>query len=311
MQILPKLVVLLGPTASGKTAWGLKFAERFLGEIISADSRQMYRKMDIGTAKEPGQWRGSGSDRAYSIQGVRHHLIDFLDPGKSFAVAEFRDAVFQTIPHIYDRGHVPFLVGGTGLYISSVVDNWEIPRVPPNKAMRKSLEEKSEKELSDLLQSIDPDAALNIDPRNKRRVIRALEVSILGGELFSRQQKKGKKLFDALQIGIETPRDVLYDRIERRIDRMMERGLLRELEGLVRQKYDWALPSMSGIGYKEFRPYLEGKSTLETCVEVFKRDTRHFARRQLTWFRRDKTIQWCSTYKEAEKLVEEFLVTAE
>ena len=304
---LPKLIVILGPTASGKTDWGLRLAKTFTGEIISADSRQIYKKMDIGTAKALGEWHTKRTQKTYIIEGVRHHLIDFLDPGRTFTVAEFREKAVKQIAAIHKRAAIPFMVGGTGLYISSVVDNWHIPKVPPNKKMRRSLEEKDAGELVGLLETIDPIAAKNIDPHNKRRMIRALEVSILSGEPFSAQQKKGKSLFDTLQIGIDLPQDLLRDRIDSRIDEMMRRGLCEEVKMLRQQKYDWALPSMSGVGYRQFREYLEEDMPLTEVVHRLKRDTWQFARRQKTWFRRDPRIVWCHEYGAAEILVKDFL----
>ena len=306
---LPKIIVLLGPTASGKTAWGLQLAKKFHGEIISADSRQVYRKMDIGTAKPEGRWQGTGKEQAYYVDGVRHHLVDFLDPGKIFTAAEWREAAITAITSIYERKNTPIIVGGTGLYISTLVDNWNIPRIPPNKTLRASLEEKSAVELTRLLAVLDPAAAEVIDVKNKRRLVRALEVSILSGVPFSKQRTKGKSLVNALLIGIDIPRAVLHKRIAERVDAMMALGLVSEVTKLLKQKYGWRLPSMSGIGYQQFKGYTEGSITLAKAVEQLKRDTRHFARRQLTWFRRDQRIHWCRAYKEAEQLAKSFLTT--
>lgn len=304
---LEKLVVLLGPTAAGKSEWGLRLAKKFNGEIVSADSRQIYQKMDIGTAKKLGTWHGESENRVYYIDEVPHHLVDFLDPGRRFTVAQFRDQAIKHIKLIHKRKHAPLLVGGTGLYISVVVDNLYIPRIPPNKHLRQSLEGKDNQQLLALLQSLDPTAAKTIDANNKRRLIRALEVCILSGEPFSAQQLRGDTLFDILQIGVEVPRDELYARIDARIDAMIERGLVAEVAKLVSQKYSWELPSMSGIGYRQFQGYIEGWLQLDQVVQLLKRDTRHFAKRQMSWFRRDSRIQWCRTYDEAEKTITTFL----
>ncbi|OGH73818.1 MAG: tRNA (adenosine(37)-N6)-dimethylallyltransferase MiaA [Candidatus Magasanikbacteria bacterium RIFCSPHIGHO2_02_FULL_51_14] len=306
-QDLPKLIVLLGPTACGKTDWGLRLAKKINGEIISADSRQIYKKMDIGTAKVMGEWRRNGLRRTYFVGDVPHHLIDFLDPGKAFSVAEFRDRAIKYAKMAVHTGRVPMVVGGTGLYISALVDNLYIPRVPPNAKLRKSLDEKKLSELVRLLEQLDPAAAEVIDRQNKRRVIRALEVCIFSGEPFSAQRKKGGQLFDVLEIGIDVPREVLYERIRARVDGMAERGLVREIENLLKQKYSWRLPSMNGIGYRQFRCYFEKTCALEQAIELLKRDTRRYARRQLSWFRRDKRIVWVKEFGEAEKLVAEFL----
>lgn len=304
---LQKLIVLLGPTASGKTAWSLQLAKKINGEIIGADSRQIYTKMNIGTAKPAGEWRRNGLRKTYYIEDIPHHLIDIIDPGKTFNVAEFRDKTIKYAKLAHKAGHIPMLVGGTGLYISSVVDNFTIPRIEPNKKLRKSLEDKSLEDLTSLLRTLDPDAAATIDTKNKRRLIRALEVCILTGDSFSAQKQKGEPLFDILQIGVDVPREELYARIDARVDVMMAEGLLAEVERLVKQKYAWHLPSMSGVGYRQFRGFFEGTSTLDECVALLKRDTRHFARRQMTWFRRDERIGWCRSYEQAEALIEEFL----
>lgn len=308
---LPKVIVLLGPTASGKTEWGLKLAQKFSGEIIAADSRQIYKRMDIGTAKPAGEWRWhatwKGIRRTYYVNDVPHHLVDIINPGKRFTAAEFRDRAVKYIKMAEMNKNLPIIVGGTGLYINALVDNFYIPRVPPNTKLRESLESKTHEQLLSLLTILDPESARTIDPNNKRRIIRALEVCIFTGKPFSSQKKKGEQMFWFLQIGIETPREVLYGRIDGRIDLMVKKGILKEVEGLIKRKYSWNLPSMSGIGYRQFKPYLENKITPEECVQNLKRDTRHYARRQMTWFRRSKDIVWCKSYEEAEQRVEEFL----
>lgn len=304
---LPKIVVLVGPTASGKTSWSLQLAEKFRGEVISADSRQIYKKMTIGTAKVPGEWKWNGLRRTYMVGDIPHHLVDFLDPGKLFTVAEFREKAMKYIQLAESNGHLPIIVGGTGLYVEALIDNFVIPKVTPNKKLRQSLEDKTIEELMTLLIQMDPETAERIDKRNKRRLIRALEVCIFTGEPFSKQRTKGESLLDPLIIGVDVPRDVLYNRIDTRIDEMMKEGLEKEVHALVKQKYSWDLPSMNGIGYKEFREYFEGACTLQEAVDQLKRNTRRLAKKQLTWFRRDKRIQWVDTYAKAEKLVKRFI----
>ncbi|PIR75652.1 MAG: tRNA (adenosine(37)-N6)-dimethylallyltransferase MiaA [Candidatus Magasanikbacteria bacterium CG_4_9_14_0_2_um_filter_42_11] len=304
---LPKLVVLLGPTAAGKTSWGLKLAKELNGEIIGADSRQIYKKMDIGTAKPEGEWKRNGLRRSFMVDDVPHHIIDILDPGKRFSVAEFRDKAVKYVKLIHKNKRVPLVVGGTGLYISALVDNLHIPRVSPNKKLRQSLEEKSVEELFDLFQKMDPEGAKDIDKRNKRRLLRALEVCIMSGEPFSSQKKKGDPLFDVLQIGVEVPRDELYTRIDERVDDMIKKGLVKEVGQLMKQKYAWHLPSMSGVGYRQFQGYFGNEKKLDECIDLLKRDTRRFARRQLTWFRRDTRIEWFQNYEDAKKRIQDFL----
>lgn len=308
-QKLPKLVVILGPTASGKTDFSIGLAKRFHGEIISADSRQIYKKMNIGTAKVRGLWQKDKStgEKVFVYENIPHYLVDFIDPGDEFSLAQFKELAVARAREILQRKKLPMLVGGTGLYIKSVVENLLIPAVPPNKKLRYSLEEKTNQELVKLLEKLDPMAVRAIDVDNKRRLIRALEVCIWTGKTFSGQQNKGEPLFDCLQIGLSVPRDELNNRIAERAEKMMERGLLEEVRALVKQRYGWNLPSMSGTGYKQFADYFAKKISLEEAVELLKRDTRRYARRQMTWFKRDTKIKWVSNIEDAAKLVKDFL----
>lgn len=306
-----KVIVICGPTAAGKTNWSIELAKKIDGEIISADSRQIFKKMDIGTAKPEGEWQWKanwkGLRRSFFVEEIPHHLLDFLDPGKRFTVAEFRDMATKYIKLAHKNGRIPIVVGGTGLYINALVDNLQIPRVPANPKLRSSLEDKTNKDLYDLLKNLDPKCAENIDAKNKRRLIRALEVCILTGEPFSAQKRKGESMFNFLQIGVKTERETLHERISLRVDKMLEKGIVEEIKQLLKQKYSWQLPSMSGIGYRQFKNYFEGTETLEEASEKLKRDTRRYARRQMTWFKRDKSIHWCENYKEVEKLAIDFL----
>ncbi len=304
---LPKLVVLLGPTASGKTGWGINLAKKFDADIISADSRQVFQRMDIGTAKPPGEWRWDGFGRSFFVQGIRHRLVDFLNPGKTFSAAEFRDQALKFTKIAQKDGRLPLVVGGTGLYISTLVDNFIIPKVAANPKLRKSLDEKTLPELVALLEIMDPKTVAVIDRQNRRRLVRALEVCIMSGEVFSEQKKMGSPLFDVLEIGIEVDHETLRSRINDRVDQMIKSGLVQEIEGLLKQKYAWGLVSMNGIGYRQFQPYFKGEESLEQAVQKLKLDSWQYARRQLTWFRRDKRIVWVKTIDEAIKLVEDFL----
>ncbi len=304
---LPKVIVIVGATASGKTSVSLRLAKEFRGEITSADSRQIYKYMDIGTAKEPGEWRRNGLRKTFFVEDIPHHMIDFLDPGKTFTAAQFRDKALKYVKLAEKHGNTPMIVGGTGLYVSAIVDNYQIPRVTANKKMRDSFEEKSNEELTQILASMDPIAVKTIDTQNKRRLIRALEVCILTGQPFSAQQQKGHQLVDALVIGMDIPRETLYKRIDARVDRMFAQGLEAEVRALRKRKYAWKLPSMSGVGYRQFKPYLNGERTLEECKEAIKRDTRRYAKRQATWFRRDKKILWLSEYDDIRDAVATFL----
>jgi tRNA dimethylallyltransferase len=311
-----KLIVILGPTASGKTELALRLAKEFNGEIVSADSRQIYREMDIGTAKLPRtkseKRKAKNNNKKFKtlyygeVEGIPHYLIDIVDPDKTLTVAQYKKIAIRCIKDIQKRDKTPFLVGGTGLYIQAVVDNLKIPEVPPNKALRAKLEKKSLQELLNVLKSLDPEALETVEKKNKRRIIRAIEVN-LAGIKFS-QKTKGKPLFDVLQIGISLEKEKLYKKIDQRVDQMIEQGLPHEVENLA-EKYSWDLPSMSGIGYQEFKDYFKGKITLDKVIQQIKTHTHQYARRQMSWFKRDKRIHWIKNYSEAKKLIKSFLTT--
>lgn len=299
---LPKIVVICGPTASGKTGWSLALAKQFNAEIISADSRQIYKEMNIGTAKENGVWQ----EDAYLVEGVPHYLIDIIKPNEIYSTAEFCAQAKELIETIIKKGKISFIVGGTGLYIDTLINNFTIPEVKPNLTLRKSLEEKNLAELQELLKKLDSETYQTIDIKNKRRLSRALEVVITTGESFKNKQQKGEKLFETLYLGIELPREVLYDRINERVELQIKNGLLKEVEKLV-QKYPWDSPAMSGIGYRQFKDYFAGIISLDQAKEALKQATRQYAKRQLTWFKRNSEIHWCENLNEAEKLVQNFL----
>lgn len=304
---LPKIIVICGPTASGKTAWSLELARKYNGEIVSADSRQIYKKMNIGTAKEAGKWTWCGWRKIYFVQDIPHYLIDFLDPKKNFTVAEFRRQAIKYIKLIIKNKHLPLVVGGTGLYIDALVNNFEIPKVAPNQKLRENLENLSLEELQNKLKKIDSETYSVIDKKNKRRLVRALEVVMLTGQSFSRQRKKKEPLFEVLKIGVARPREILYNNIEKRVDEQLSQGLIAEVQSLLKQKYGWHLYSLSGIGYRQFQNYFSGQISLAEAVIQLKQATRQYAKRQLTWFRRDKNIHWVENLAEADKLIEEFL----
>ncbi|MBI4458085.1 tRNA (adenosine(37)-N6)-dimethylallyltransferase MiaA [Candidatus Uhrbacteria bacterium] len=306
----PKLVVIVGPTASGKSDLAIAVAKKFGGEIISADSRQLYRGLEIGAAIEPGRWTKRGAKRVYAARGVAHHLTAFRSPAKPLTAAEYKKSALSAIGDILKRGKLPILVGGTGLYVNAVVDNFSIPEVAPDPALRQRLEKLSSPALYARLQKKDPIYAAKIPPQNRRYMIRALEVIQTTGRPFSELQKKGEPLFTTLLLGVERPRVELYRRIERRVDAMMKRGLLQEAKKLGRL-YGWSNQVLSSLGHRQLGLALQGKIPLEEAVLMVKRDTRRYAKRQMGWFRRDARIIWLKSSQEAEKLVKRFLVNTE
>jgi tRNA dimethylallyltransferase len=240
------------------------------------------------------------------VDGVLHHLMDIVDPDANFTLADFKEKAIKAIDDILHREKLPIIVGGTGLYIQSIVDNLEIPKIAPNNELRAELEKKTLDEQVAMLKKIDPESVETIDIKNPRRVLRALEVTIASGESFAKQQKKGVLLYDALQIGIEWPREELYERINARVDAQMADGLLEETK-VLSAKYDWFLPSMSGIGYKQMGYFLRGEMSLSEAIEILKRDTRRYSKRQMTWFKRDSRIVWVKNIADAEKEIKKFI----
>ncbi|OGE76197.1 MAG: tRNA (adenosine(37)-N6)-dimethylallyltransferase MiaA [Candidatus Doudnabacteria bacterium RIFCSPHIGHO2_02_FULL_48_21] len=291
---LPKLVIITGPTAAGKTALSLKLAKKFTGEIISADSRQIYTQMDIGTAKATKK----------ELKNVPHHLIDVRTPDKDYTLAQFKRDAIKTIKQIQKRGRVPFLVGGTALYINALVSNLEIPEVKPNKKLRKKLEKLSLNELYKKLVSLDPEAAYIIDPKNPRRIIRALEITA-SGKLYSQTRKKGPQLFDMLVLGINAPGAKLKRNIERRVDIQIKNGLVKEVKNLIK-RYGKKPQAFDAIGYREVIAYLEKKITFKEAIAQIKKNTWYFAKRQNTWFRK-LPINWINNQGQAEKMLAKFI----
>lgn len=306
----PKLIVILGPTASGKSSLAYFLCKKFNGYIISADSRQFYKGLDISTAKWANKDAIERKDGVLHINGVRHFLIDFLEPCQRYSVSEFQEEVARIVKR--EKG-VPFLVGGTGLYISAVADNFKLPPGEPNNGLRASLEKLSMEELIDKLKELDQKSAKRLaTEKNKRRMVRALEVCITTGRPFSQQKEKGEPLYNVLQIGIMLEREELYERINKRADMMLNAGLLNEIRA-VYEKYPEIPEAFSAIGCKEFISYLDGKISLETARELHKQNNRRYARKQMTWFKRDPKINWFKgpidekKCKKIEQLVRKFI----
>jgi tRNA dimethylallyltransferase len=277
------LLVVVGQTAVGKTELSLRLAEIFDGEIVSADSRLFYRGMDVGTAKP------SPAEQAR----VPHHLIDIREPDRPITLGEYQDLAYAAINAIQARGRLPLLVGGTGQYVRAVVEGWGIPRVPPRPRLREALAALDKEEVNRWLRTLDAAAAARIHPNNVRRVIRALEVTLVKGRPITDLQRKSPPPYDIGIIGLYREREELYARIDRRVDQMMAEGLLAEVEALREAGYAPSLPAMSGLGYRQLWDYLAGEMELEEAVQRIKFETHRFARQQNTWFSRDDPhIAW-------------------
>lgn len=281
------LVIILGPTAVGKTALSIELAQRFEGEIVSADSRLLYRGMDIGTAKPTLE----------EMAAVPHHLIDVAEPDEVWSLGIYLREAYQVIDRIHMLDHLPFLVGGTGQYIRAVVEGWRIPPQGPDFDLRDAIthwaDEISPRGLYERLASLDPVAASKIDHRNLRRTVRALEVIFKTGERFSDQRLKQTCRYEPLVLGIERPREDLYARIDQRIEQMLAQGLIDEVRGLLDAGFSPDLPTMSAIGYGEMIQYLQGEISLDDAIALIKRNTRIFVRRQANWFKPDDgRIAW-------------------
>ncbi|MCL0035927.1 tRNA (adenosine(37)-N6)-dimethylallyltransferase MiaA [Dehalococcoidia bacterium] len=290
---MKSLLAIVGPTAAGKSELALWLGREFDAEIVSADSRQVYRYLDIGTAKPTPEERGL----------VPHHLIDIVDPDEGFTLATYKDLAYATIDAIQRRGKLPLLVGGSGLYVRAVLEGWSIPQVPPDPQIRQELEARAEagagQTIFQELRRLDPEAAGEIDPRNLRRVIRALEVCHSTGRRFSELRKRTPPDFDTLIIGLTVERAGLYRRIDSRVDRMIEQGFVEEVSGLIGRGYSPDLPSMSSVGYQEIGRFLSGETDLATAVQRVKYETHRLARHQYAWFRlNDERIHWFESNEE-------------
>ena len=283
------LIVLTGPTAVGKTSLSIYLAKAVNGEIISADSMQVYKGMDIGSAKI----------RKEEMQGVTHYLVDILEPEEEFHIVKFQELAKAALEEIYAKGKIPILVGGTGFYIQAVTRDIDFTQAEQETSYREELEqlakEKGTEYLHEKLREVDPKSAENIHANNVKRVIRALEFYHQNGTPISEhneEQKQQTSPYNLAYFVLTAPREILYERIDRRVDQMMEEGLLEEVKSLRERGCHRGMVSMQGLGYKEILAYLEGEYPLEEAVRILKRDTRHFAKRQLTWFRREQDVIW-------------------
>lgn len=304
---LPRLLILIGPTASGKTAMSIALARAFSGEIIAADSRTIYRDMHIGTAKPQEDKPSLGAhvdihamfqEKPFMYEGIPHWGMNLRNPDETFTVSEFQTYADEKIREIIARGNLPILVGGTGLYVAAVVDRPSFAEVPPDPALRLELATKSNAELLEEIAERDPDTAEKIDVHNRRRLERALEILRATGMRLAEVQKRGEPLYDVRILGVDVPREVLYERIDARVDAMVAGGLVDEVRAL-RGKYGDSAPGMTGIGYRQMCSFLRGETSLRDAILLVKHDTRQYAKRQMTWFQRDARIFWVKDTQEA------------
>lgn len=297
-----KILVIVGPTAVGKTYVSIELAKKFNTEIISADSMQIYKYMDIGTAKVTEE----------EACGIKHHMIDLVYPNEEFSVSEFQKLAEKHIDNLLDNDKLPIVIGGSGLYVNSLLYDLDFGKVKSDEKVKKYYtdyyNEHGTDKLHALLEDVDPEAAAKIHKNNVKRVIRALEVCNITGKKFSEMNtdiRKPSNKYNCIIIGLEMDREVLYQRINKRVDIMVENGLLEEVKSLLDKGYDRNLVSLQGIGYKEIIDYLEGKTTKEDAIDTLKTNTRRFAKRQFTWFNADSNIKWfdLTNLNEIDKVV--------
>ena len=293
-----KLIVILGPTASVKSDLAIKLAQRFNGEIVSADSRQVYKGMDIGTGKITKK----------EMKGIPHHLLDVVLPKRKFSVAQYQKLAIEAINKILKNKKIPFLVGGSPFYLYSIIEEWQFPKLKPDWKLRKKLEKKSAKELFEILKKLDPRRAKIIEKHNKRRIIRAIEIAKKIGKVLKLEKKPQ---FDCLIIGIKKPKEELKKLIEKRLLKRLNKVLINEVKKLKKQGVSWKRLESFGLEYRWVAYYLQNKITYQEMIEKLQKDIEHFAKRQMTWFKKDKRIKWITPihypYRYVEKLLRDFL----
>ena len=296
----PKVIVICGPTASGKTALSIELAKKINGEIVSCDSMQIYKDMDIGTAKPTIE----------EMQGIKHYMLDFVSPDERYSVADYKKQAKQAIREIIEKGKVPIVVGGTGLYVDSLIYEIEYQDIEFDEKYRKQLEERSKKEGLEVLyneaKKIDPEAITKISPNDKKRILRILEIYNATGKNKTEQEKESRKNeveFDYKVYAISWDREKLYDRINQRVDIMIDQGLIEEVQKIY-SKYNKFPTAMQGLGYKEVLEYLEGKYNKQEMIDKIKQETRRYAKRQLTWFRKNKQTIWLDGQEKIQNNIE-------
>jgi len=310
-----KVVVILGPTSSGKTKWAVKLAHRFNGEIISADSRQVYRGMDVGTGKDLAEYKlivggkCQMSNVKCQMTNIPYHLIDVVGPGQDFNLAKYQKLAVKAIKDVLKRGKLPIVVGGTGLYIQALVDNYDLPGGKPDLKLRKKLQKKSLAELLQELKKKDLASYRKVDKKNKRRVERALEYYLTTGQSFLKKQAKQKPEFEFLLLGIKVDKDILDKRIKSRLKHRLEKeGLANEVRKLHKQGLSWKKLDNFGLEYRWVSRYLRGQVDYDTMFEELNRAIKQFSKRQRTWFKRDERIVWCVDYREIIFHVKNFII---
>lgn len=296
----PKVIVICGPTASGKTALSIELAKKINGEIVSCDSMQIYKDMDIGTAKPTIE----------EMQGIKHYMLDFVSPDERYSVADYKKQAKQAIREIIEKGKVPIVVGGTGLYVDSLIYEIEYQDIEFDEKYRKQLEERSKKEGLEVLyneaKKIDPEAITKISPNDKKRILRILEIYNATGKNKTEQEKESRKNeveFDYKVYAISWDREKLYDRINQRVDIMIDQGLIEEVQKIY-SKYNKFPTAIQGLGYKEVLEYLEGKCNKQEMIDKIKQETRRYAKRQLTWFRKNKQTIWLDGQEKIQNNIE-------
>ena len=331
MSITKKLIVILGPTASGKSDLAVQIAKRFNGEIISADSRQVYKGMDIGTGKITPDTKNSSNFSTgqvkkkyiFTHKGIQHYCLDVVSPKTRFSVAQYRKLALKEIEKIQKNGKIPILCGGTGFYIQAVVDGIEIPEVKPDWKLRKKLEKKSVDDLYKILKKLDPKRAENIDRKNSRRLIRAIEIVIKTGKpipplqinplpllrasLPADRQGFGEQAFPVLMIGIKKPQNEINKLIKKRLLKRLKKGMIAEIKNLHKNGISWKKLEEFGLEYRWIAKFLQNVISKQEMIDSLQKDSEHYSKRQMTWFKKDKRIQWIKNYKQAEKLVEKFV----
>jgi tRNA dimethylallyltransferase len=290
----PKIIVIVGPTASGKTSLSIKLAKKFNGEIISADSRQVYKGMNLGTGKVTKK----------EMQGIKHYLIDIISPKKTLTVVQYIKKAKAAIKKIISKNKIPIIVGGTGFYVDALVFDYKFPQVPPNLKLRKTLEKKSTQELFKMLKKIDPQRAKNIDPNNKVRLIRAIEIAQKLGKV---PELKKELKYNPLFIGIKISKEKLKEKIKKRLIKRLKQGMIKEVEKLKKQGLSWKKLESFGLEYRYIAYYLQNKISYKQMLNQLEKAIINYAKRQMTWFKKNKNINWILNYNEAQKLVKEFL----